>query len=41
MAALDDNFNDLFDFDDIDDDSDAVPNLNQFNDPTMCVGCAE
>jgi hypothetical protein len=41
MAALDDNFNDLFDFNDIDDDSDAVPNLNQFNDPTMCVGCAE
>jgi len=35
MAALDDNFNDLFDFNDIDDDSDAVPNLNQFNDPTM------
>jgi len=41
MAALDDNFNELFDFNDIDDDSDAVPDLNQFNDPTLCVGCAE
>ena len=41
MAALDDNFNELFDFSDISEDSDAVPDLNQFNDPTMCVGCAE
>ena len=41
MAALDDNFNELFDFNDIDDDSDAVPDLNQFNDPSLCVGCAE
>ena len=41
MAALDDNFNELFDFNDISDDSDDVPDLNQFNDPTLCVGCAE
>jgi len=41
MAALDEKFDDLFDFSGISDDSDAVPDLNQFNDPTMCVGCAE
>ena len=41
MAALDDNFNEMFDFADINDDSDAIPDLNQFNDPTLCVGCAE
>ena len=41
MAALDDNFNDLFDFNDIDDETDKIPNLNQFNDPSFCVGCAE
>ena len=41
MAALDEKFDDLFDFSGISDDSDEVPNLNQFNDPTMCVGCAE
>lgn len=41
MAALDDQFGDLFDFKDIEDETDATPNLSQFNDPTMCVGCAE
>ena len=41
MAALDGNFGDLFDFNDIDDDTDATPNLNQFTDPSFCVGCAE
>jgi len=41
MAALDGDFNELFDLGDISDDTDAVPNLNQFNDPTLCVGCAE
>jgi len=41
MAALDDQFGDLFDFNDIEDETDATPNLSQFNDPTMCVGCAE
>ena len=41
MVALDDSFADLFDFQDIDDDTDAVPNLDQFNDPSLCVGCAE
>ena len=41
MAALDDQFGDLFDFKDIEDETDAVPNLSQFNDPSMCVGCAE
>ena len=41
MAALDGNFTELFDFGDINDDTDAVPNFNQFNDPASCVGCAE
>ena len=41
MVALDDSFADLFDFKDIEDETDAVPNLNQFNDPSFCVGCAE
>ena len=41
MAALDGNFADLFDFSDIDDEVDAVPDLNMFNDPQACVGCAE
>ena len=41
MAALDDAFGDLFDFSGIDDETDEVPNLNQFNDPSFCVGCAE
>ena len=41
MAALDGDFNSLFDLGDIDDDTDAVPNLSQFNDPSLCVGCAE
>lgn len=41
LVALDDQFGDLFDFNDIDDDTDAVPNLDQFTDPSLCVGCAE
>ena len=41
MAALDGNFADLFDFSDISDDSDAIPDFSKFNDPTGCVGCAE
>ena len=42
MAALDGQFADLFDFSDIDSDSDAVPDFNAiFNDPAACVGCAE
>tara|TARA_X000001382_G_scaffold109049_1_gene85151 strand:+ start:840 stop:2267 length:1428 start_codon:yes stop_codon:yes gene_type:complete len=41
MVALDNQFGDLFDFNDIDDETDAVPNLDQFTDPTLCVGCAE
>ncbi len=41
MNALDDSFRDLFDIDDISDDSDAVPNLSEYSDPSTCVGCAE
>ena len=41
MAALDGDFNELFDLGDINADTDEVPNLSQFNDPTLCVGCAE
>ena len=42
MAALDGQFADLFDFSDISDESDAVPDFNKiFNDPAACVGCAE
>ena len=41
MAALDGQFSDLFDFSDISDESDAVPNFNFVNDPAACVGCAE
>ena len=42
MAALDDQFADLFDFSDITDDVDSVPDFNNiFNDPAACVGCAE
>ncbi len=41
MAALDGGFEDLFDFSDINSDSDAVPDLSQFNSPSECVGCAE
>jgi hypothetical protein len=41
MAALDGGFDDLFDFSDINDETDAVPNFSQFNDPSNCVGCAE
>ena len=39
MVALDDQFD--FDFSDIDEDNDTDANYNVFNDPTMCVGCAE
>ena len=41
MNALDDSFRDLFDFDDISDNSDAIPNLSEYNDPSTCVACAE
>ena len=42
MAALDGQFADLFDFSDISDESDAVPDFKAiFNDPAACVGCAE
>jgi hypothetical protein len=41
MAALDGQFADLFDFSDIDPESDAIPDLSQFNSPSECVGCAE
>lgn len=41
MAALDGDFNELFDFGDISDDTDETPNLSAFNDPALCVGCAE
>ena len=41
MAALDGGFEDLFDFSDINSDSDAVPDLSQFTSPGECVGCAE
>ena len=36
MAALDGNFDDLFDFSSITDTADEVPNINQF-----CTTCAE
>jgi uncharacterized UPF0160 family protein len=39
MVALDDQFD--FDFSDIEEDNDTDVNYNVFNDPTMCVGCAE
>ena len=39
MVALDDQFD--FDFSDIDEDDDTEANYNVFNDPTVCVGCAE
>tara|TARA_B100000497_G_scaffold10290_1_gene11456 strand:+ start:471 stop:1895 length:1425 start_codon:yes stop_codon:yes gene_type:complete len=40
MVALDDQFD--FDFSDIDgDDDEGNANYDVFNDPTMCVGCAE
>jgi len=42
MAALDGQFADLFDFSDISDDVDAVPDFRSvFTDPAACVGCAE
>lgn len=39
MVALDDQFD--FDFSDIDVGNETEANYNVFNDPTMCVGCAE
>ncbi len=39
MVALDDQFD--FDFSDIDGDNDTEANYSVFNDPTVCVGCAE
>jgi hypothetical protein len=39
MVALDDQFD--FDFSDIDGDNETEADYNVFNDPTMCVGCAE
>ena len=41
LNALDDSFRDLFDFDDLPDDLDVIPNLSEYNDPSICVGCAE
>ena len=42
MAALDGEFADLFDFSDISDDTDEVPDFRSvFTDPAACVGCAE
>ena len=41
MAALDGQFSELFDFSDISDESDAIPDFNFVNDPAACVGCAE
>ncbi len=39
MVALDDQFD--FDFSDIDEDNDTDANYSVFNDPALCVGCAE
>jgi hypothetical protein len=39
MVALDDQFD--FDFSDIDELGHTSADYNAFNDPTMCVGCAE
>jgi hypothetical protein len=39
MVALDNQFD--FDFSDIDGDGNTETDYNVFNDPTMCVGCAE
>jgi hypothetical protein len=39
MVALDDQFD--FDFSDINETDESKPNYEVFNDPTMCVGCAE
>ena len=39
MVALDDQFD--FDFSDINETDESIPNYDVFNDPTMCVGCAE
>ena len=39
MVALDDQFD--FDFSDIDGEDETDANYNIFNDPSMCVGCAE
>ena len=39
MVALDDQFD--FDFSDIDGDNDTEANYSVFNDPALCVGCAE
>ena len=39
MVALDDQFG--FDFSDIDDDGNTEANYSVFNDPALCVGCAE
>ena len=39
MVALDDQFD--FDFSDIDGDDDTEANYSVFNDPALCVGCAE
>ena len=39
MVALDDQFGDLFDFKDLEDDADETYSV--FNDPALCVGCAE
>jgi len=39
--ALDEDYRELFDFNDIDEATDEVPNLDTYSQPGMCVGCAE
>jgi hypothetical protein len=41
MVALDGLVYEMFDFSDINDEFDATPNLNIFNDPNFCPECAE
>jgi len=41
MAALDDNFTELFDFGSIGEGSDETPDLSFLTGPDTCVGCAE
>ena len=41
MVALDNDFDDVFNFKDLEDDEDADENYSVFNDPALCVGCAE
>ena len=41
MVALDNDFDDVFNFKDLEDDDDTDANYSVFNDPALCVGCAE